>query len=120
MLRKTENINLVFLWILGAMLLFHGVIPHHHHFDSVFEHTSQPAQGEDNPSHCHAFNNLIPEKVTSSEVKTPLIFTSFIADCNLFIEEPFFKALKTYIVIPKVLNNRFAEHSPTRGSPFLS
>ncbi len=64
MLNKIKNISLLLFWFIGVTVLLHAFIPHHHHFDTVYEHhanqTGQNSnQHEDSPLHCHAFNRLL-------------------------------------------------------------
>ena len=55
----------------AAVLVFllHAVVPHHHHFDFLFEHFGDKPEmthhndREDDAAHCHAFNELSIDKV---------------------------------------------------------
>lgn len=67
--KRMKITHLLFIWLTGPMFFAHG-ITHHHHFDSVFEHSQQcghdDGHSENNPAHCHAFNDLIVDKTTVS------------------------------------------------------
>ena len=116
MQRKRENTRLFFVWVAGLLLLFHGLIPHQHHFDSVFEHK----QTEENaPLHCHAFNDIVPEKISYSFHN--IITLNAVTGVHSFdLEiEPETLVLEFYNEFPyRTLT--YTKHSPTRGSPVLS
>lgn len=82
-----KNINIILLLLAGIIILAHAIIPHHHHFDSIFSHQSNKIDtnkipdetNEDATSYCHAFNDIILDKVNS-----PLIVTDNTSNFNLF------------------------------------
>ena len=120
MRKKTENIRLVFVWITGLFLLSHGIIPHHHHFDSVYDHRQQSnQQEEDNPLHCHAFNHLVPEKTTGHNVNILPVAVVDSDYCFDSINEPG-NIFQDYFVKIFVYKYPYLKHSPTRGSPLFS
>ena len=65
-MRKRKNIiNLTLMWFIGLLLLSHAIIPHHHHFDSIFDHKQQTEHSDEHSQHCHAFNILFSDNVDS-------------------------------------------------------
>ncbi len=116
MQRKRENTRLIFVWVAGLLLLFHGLIPHQHHFDSVFEHNQTEEKA---PLHCHAFNDIVPEKISYS-FQSLISFNAVtgVHYFNLEIEPETF-VLRFYDELP-VHSLFFTKHSPVRGSPVLS
>jgi hypothetical protein len=102
------------------MLFSHAVIPHHHHFDSVIEHSQETNHSDEKSQHCHAFNDLYITNAASSDnnvlVNDNLILIIFNTDLNLLVsysnEKP--DAYQKY-VIPA--DDYYFNNSPTRGSP---
>jgi len=41
MRKRIKNINLLLMWLIGLMFFTHAVIPHQHHFDSIYEHNQE-------------------------------------------------------------------------------
>ncbi len=74
-----QNTGILFIGISVLIMFFHSVIPHHHHFDSLFTHFEKVhspekgcnGNGEDSPGHCHAFNELAVDKIVSSNGFAP-------------------------------------------------
>ena len=122
-IHKTAGLG--FIGTIVLMILMHALIPHHHHFDSVFEHNQQTGQAsqhsEDNPLHCHAFNELVTDKTVISVNNV-----SPVDDLSIVISDDDFRLRVTEIPVDAVIAiNRdmnpageiFPENSPTRGSP---
>jgi hypothetical protein len=81
---KRRSIAFLFAGIL-TVILGHGMVPHHHHFDSILSHPNcrQQDQGThdrhpgDPKSHCHAFNGMqfYPTPDTQNTGKPHTTFT---------------------------------------------
>ncbi len=70
MVRVKRNMGGLFLLLAGLVILLHSTIPHHHdpgtHFKAKSgECNSHKTSGDNNPVHCHAFNDVVAEKVSS-------------------------------------------------------
>lgn len=71
--RVGKNMRMIAILLAGLVILLHSVITHHHHSDLSADHFSSvnnanqvPGESSDEANkHCHAFNNIITEKVTS-------------------------------------------------------
>jgi hypothetical protein len=71
--RVGKNMRMTAILLAGLVILLHSVITHHHHSDLSTDHFSSvnnanqvPGESSDEANkHCHAFNNIITEKVTS-------------------------------------------------------
>lgn len=71
----------------GLVILLHSIIPHHHHLDSLSDHTpndlnttqSSCESSNEAVTHCHAFNNILSERVDFKTVgdKTEANFILF-------------------------------------------
>jgi len=66
-----KNTGISFIAVAILTILFHSIIPHHHHTDSIFSHfdkncntSKHNSGGEDNATHCHAFNELAIDKIS--------------------------------------------------------
>jgi len=127
MQQRTKNITLLFIWLTGLMFFAHSIIPHHHHFDSIFDHqpTGQTDQHqEDNPLHCHAFNDLAVDKavISFSNVSIADDFPAVVSDNG-----PDFRLNDQCgtEIIPEVRDDispepAFFESAPSRGSPAMA
>jgi hypothetical protein len=77
----TGNIVVILLYLAGAVIIAHSVIPHDHYPDvSVYENNHSCKGTSENshhhfPFHCHALNDLICEKFTFSSVLIPDSFS---------------------------------------------
>lgn len=74
---ERKNIRIVLILLAGLAILLHSIVSHHHHSDlfsdnsSVFNTNQIPGESSDEANkHCHAFNNIITEKVTSKTFDT--------------------------------------------------
>ncbi|MDD2306772.1 MAG: hypothetical protein PHP53_18875 [Prolixibacteraceae bacterium] len=74
---ERKNIRIVLILLAGLVILLHSIVSHHHHSDlfsdnsSVFNANQIPGESSDEANkHCHAFNNIITEKVTSKTFDT--------------------------------------------------
>ena len=80
MSRGWKNMRMVAILLAGVVILLHSVITHHHHSDLSTDHfgnvnnaTRVPGESSDEANkHCHAFNNIITEKVTSKTVNVKI------------------------------------------------
>ncbi len=123
--KRIKNINLLFLWLTGLLFFSHGITPHHHHFDSVFEHgrqTGHPDEhSEDSPLHCHSFNDLAVDKtgVSTINISIPESFKTIISGNDMHLRVIANPSGKITVANqddapPEVA---FVKNSPTRGSP---
>ena len=66
-----KNIGLIFIGLAGLVIMAHGVVPHHHHYDSIYAHTDdnpctaahKHERKENKKQHCHAFNESKVDRV---------------------------------------------------------
>ncbi|MCF6171347.1 MAG: hypothetical protein L3J66_10255 [Bacteroidales bacterium] len=126
MQKRTNKIQLLFIWLTGLMFFAHGITPHHHHFDSVFghhqqeNHTDEPP--ENIPAHCHAFNDLVivTTGVSISNISISYNFSAFIleSDLQLSLAENSFSGIPISHREQHPPEKVFLKNSPTRGSPF--
>lgn len=126
-----KNISIALVWLAGLILFNHAVLPHHHHFDSLFSHqnntecsnSQSEEQNEDSDSHCHAFNDIIFEKVNSLLVQTQnvsnynLFYVSSKVTSGVVIESTDLFYLSFNIVPPR---QYFYTNSSLRAPPSLS
>ncbi|WP_016778616.1 hypothetical protein [Anaerophaga thermohalophila] len=91
---RWKNIALFLLWMAGLVIFLHEVIPHHHHFHSVYvnvpvagDSTScEYSHGHNEPfddarNHCHAFNDITVERNSIVKISQPWE----VNDSNLFL-----------------------------------
>ncbi len=122
MILRAKYINLSLVWLISLMFLSHALIPHHHHYDSVFEHhqghDSDKQHSEDDASHCHAFNQLVTIKIQLTSDKYS-IQKSLSALASIFSFDEIIIETNTALINQKTPNNKqvFYPDYPTRGSP---
>ena len=124
-MQKRKHINLLFIWLTGLMFFTHGITPHHHHFDSVFEHSQQAGHAdehsEDNPLHCHAFNDLTIDKagISSNRISFVPLLLAVIAEGE--IQQQTAGQAHGLLLFSHgkdgTTTSGFLINSPTRGSP---
>jgi hypothetical protein len=132
MMKNSFGISgLIFIGLASLVIFTHAILPHHHHFDSLFSHHEEEASDschqenhpEDKAEHCHAFNDLVVEKIRHSKTVTPIVkvlsdamtINDFSFD---FIENPIVKP--EFIYSNKcLLNSCLNNNAPTRGSPAI-
>ena len=123
MILRAKYINLSLVWLISLMLLSHVLIPHHHHYDSVFEHQqnhdNDKQHSEDNATHCHAFNQLdiIKIQLTSDKSSIQKSFSSLAS--NSSFDAVIIETNTALLTFQKTLYNKqvFYPDYPTRGSP---
>jgi len=125
MLKGTKNIHLIFVWLIGLMLFTHGITPHHHHFDSIFEHASEnnhsDGHSDEDPSHCHAFNDMV--FVGSEDAVSVKTIDNFPMDFVLIknLSEQYSEFLNKAFSFFEPDHGKpiqaFNSNTPTRGSP---
>ena len=128
MQQRTKKITLLFIWLTGLMFFAHSIIPHHHHFDSVFEHhqaTGQAGQhSEDNPVHCHAFNDLAVDKavVSFSNVSIADDFAAVVSDNdpNILVNDHSETEMIPVLQDEIPFETAFFKNTPSRGSPAMA
>ena len=112
-----KNIKILIVWLAGLIITAHGIVPHHHHFDSVFSHVEnepctpghdeEEKQEEDGSQHCHAFNESIIDWVDYSKINF----------------HPLTQLLEIILIIPEILeqfNNSYFEYHFTYDiSPYI-
>ncbi len=126
MRKRIKNINLLLMWLIGLMFFTHAVIPHQHHFDSIYEHnqhgsTHNSEPHEESPLHCHAFNDLIIYKTVSfNNITVTPVYTAISVE-NLLMPriknstEDITNSLQDKLPSKETL----LKNTPTRGSPSL-
>jgi len=117
-----RNIFLGLLLITGLVILSHSVIPHDHHYEVACEteHYENHNESSDNdPIHCHFFNDIVIEKVTVSFNKN--IVNQLLSVYVVLIIDDIndsFEINKTFNIDYFLPDNKVnIENSPTRGSP---
>ena len=116
--KNYKNITSIVLLIVGLIIFTHSVIPHDHHYDfsSDVEH-----HHNDNPIHCHYFNNIDSDKVrtnnfTNTMKELPVLYAVILSnlfDLDLHSQVNNFISLNDNTPYYCVL----ISNSPTRGSP---
>jgi hypothetical protein len=120
-----KKIKILLLLIAGFVILAHLFVPHDHHYDfsSNVEHHHHDNSSENEPFHCHFFNNIELSKVrTNSFVNKikylPILYTLTFPDLlDIDINNEFSNNIVTndnppnYRIIICI--------SPTRGSPLV-
>ena len=86
-----KHTGTAFIAVAILTILFHSVIPHHHHTDTIYSHfdkncnaSNHNPEGEDNATHCHAFNELAIDKTSHSPAFNPDVY----ALQNVIVEIP--------------------------------
>ncbi len=126
MKKQIRNIIVYILIATSLAIFFHSVIPHDHHYtancDIVHHHQNHDTQDQ-NPIHCHFFNEIIVDKAIISSYHLAVKFSplNFVV---LFIEEIQItnKDYSALVFREPVFFPDFIVHIqsfPTRGSPFL-
>jgi hypothetical protein len=113
----TENIVIIFLYLAGAVIIAHSVIPHDHHPDvSVYENDFSCKGSSEHshhhfPFHCHALNDLVCEKFTFPPVFIPDSFSllgispvSELADYTNLLTSCQLKFLEIGVPVPVIYN----------------
>lgn len=114
----------------GLVILLHSIVSHHHHSDlfsdnsSVFNTNQIPGESSDEANkHCHAFNNIITEKVTSKTFDTKiesnfnLIFVSVI---GIFLSINKVEQTTFFIQDIVIIKQYFRTVQSFRGPPALA
>lgn len=82
-----KNTGLFLLWLAGLVIFSHEIIPHHHHFHSVYtsshfnhhEDCEQTHEGDEpfdgSDYHCHAFNDITVERQSPVKIEQPPVAT---------------------------------------------
>ena len=93
-----KNIGMLTIILTSIMFASHEIIPHHHHFDSVYSHVSDSTNDCDgkennkeqdhNRIHCHAFNESFTGKikVVDSKLKAFSSIADLYAYCHAIIK----------------------------------
>ena len=124
MAKKYKNTISIFLLITGLVMLSHSILPHDHHYDNFAEvnhneHQEKNEKGQE-PIHCHFFNDVVINKITSSSqsiVKQITLLYNYISELNFDIEDN--SVIKTIFYNDFYYPNfpTYLDISPTRGSP---
>jgi len=116
-----KNIIPYFLLIAGAIIFFHSIVPHDHHYPVEGAPQASHHQHPDNsPVHCHFLNDLITD-YTNPGLHNHIV--KHIPASTQFLTEPspdfsysgFNQALKNEHAFYSILT--LVSISPTRGSP---
>ncbi|HCY40161.1 MAG TPA: hypothetical protein DHV48_02220 [Prolixibacteraceae bacterium] len=104
---KGQHIGRIFTFLAGLIILVHGVVSHHHHFElkhsseleSICESSAQDKNTEPPDFHCQAFNILASGKTTISSFNNSLsdFFSFYLAGIIVNIEIPPVKIVTTTI-----------------------
>lgn len=99
-----RNLSVFMLWLAGIIFCAHLIISHDHHSSGSFSGQNENCPLSDQrhdhnprfPAHCHAFNDLISEKLSPLKLLT-VIQHNFITLVNTFAESPH-KILKFCVI----------------------
>ncbi|WP_198416754.1 hypothetical protein [Marinilabilia rubra] len=133
MTKNGKNIALFFLWLAGLVIFSHEIIPHHHHFHSVYTHT-HTTHGDDcdhshksgDPfddasNHCHAFNDITVERQNLVKIPQPVIDFDFDLFLSLFLVSEYVEEDVSFYRLyydPESVSDQFLLFvSPHRGPP---
>ncbi|VAW20778.1 hypothetical protein MNBD_BACTEROID01-1131 [hydrothermal vent metagenome] len=128
MQKGIKNTSTFFLWLAGLIIFSHAITPHHHHFSPIVNYSHQVNHKdnppEDNPFHCHSFNNLAIDKVEvisnkSSSIKIISDIAIINSTCFQYSKNPR-KRICFSTNNDCLLNIVFLKNSPTRGSPAIA
>jgi len=120
--KRAKKIKLTLIWLISLMLFSHAVIPHHHHFDSVFEHSQESDHSNEKSQHCHAFNDLYNTNAAVSvndiSIYNNILFIIFNNDLDNWVSYSDKKpdTNNKHDIPPE---EKYFNNSPTRGSPVL-
>lgn len=127
-----KNIKVLIVWLVGLMITAHEIVPHHHHYDSIYSHevndTGTPVHGEhekqqDSSKHCHAFNESIVNWVDYNRISfQPLNQLLDIISISPEILEPFNNGYFEYRFICDIspFIHFVIYESPLRAPPALA
>ncbi len=116
-----KNIIPYFLLIAGAIIFFHSIVPHDHHYPVEGALQASHHQHPDNsPVHCHFLNDLITDYtnpgLNNHVVKQISAFTQFLTEPSPVLSYPVLNlTLKKEHAFYSTL--AILSISPTRGSP---
>ncbi len=121
---KFKYIKFILASIIGFTLISHTVIPHDHHFGHNYsEHHNVNNGSNEEPIHCHYFNNIDFDKVRTNSFTKVFkelsgIFTITFSDIfNINLNYPVGNSINTNDNLPDYFS--LISISPTRGSPLL-
>ena len=107
----------------GLVIFSHSVIPHDHHYEVACEtehHDSHNEDSDNEPIHCHFFNDIVFDKVNISFNKS-IVSNLSSAYIILIISDVYcddFKNNETFNTNDNLPDYKVnIENSPTRGSP---
>jgi hypothetical protein len=125
-----KNLPVLFLWIAGFIFIAHSFIPHDHHIPDTFSNQDEKCPASNNtsshssdfPMHCHAFNDLAPEKSKPYQLSENIQFNFFaliisFGSSDLELQSSCINI--TYLVKP-VLDSYILELSFLRAPPALA
>ncbi|MFC0876194.1 hypothetical protein ACE01N_06350 [Saccharicrinis sp. FJH2] len=127
--RFKKYIGLLFILLSGILISAHELIPHHHHFDSVYSHTSespfkniddnQHSDHEDSSTHCHAFNDSFVDRILTARYNFVQPEFVFIALINTETEiQPDICRTNIFAFNPvDFKQHNFPDSDPLRGPP---
>jgi len=124
-----KNIRIMILLLAGLIILLHSTIPHNHHIDSFSYHSdncftqeTSPESSDEAKLHCHAFNNIVTEKINSITFnsKSDLTFILFFISSSGNIQADNEFELSTFFTYNIVLHKQyFSTELAPRGPPSL-
>lgn len=124
MKKQTQNIIAYLLIATSLAIFFHSVIPHDHHYDMNCElshHQHDHDNSDQEPIHCHFFNEVIVDKAITTTNKKIADDTSIAFAALLLLNFRFTNNELPKFYFPEqeklTLSLAFRENTPTRGSP---
>ena len=119
-----KKAGLIFIGIASLVILGHAVLPHYHHFDFVYSHfdsentrtSPRTNHSEDNQQACHAFNDLVINKIIIDFDKT-IEITPYHLFQSFVIITPFLRIPGTTSSESILFKLTFIASYPFRGPP---
>lgn len=116
----SKKIIAYFLLLPIWVMLFHAVIPHHHHLDNILNHNSLEVhhQHTNNPcdtsKHCHAFNETVffTKQIKTDSYTNYQIIATILISLEFLISEQTTKI--TYSTPPDIVLNPQEFHTANR------
>ena len=119
-----KNIFTFFMLIIGLVIFSHSIIPHDHHYDVItdinHEEHHEKNKTENEPIHCHYFNDFVISNVTVSahySYKQISKIISNISEFEIYFNRNTVLKVIFYSDFSFLEYFSFIDISPTRGSP---
>ncbi len=121
-----RNIRVLFLLLAGLVIFFHSTIPHHHDLGIHSEVNSTDCNSHqstgNNETHCHAFNNVVAEKIGSYNFKllvSRIITLIAVSDFSLILDGNRVGAVARFLYNVTPSKQFFSTELSFRGPPLF-